>query len=209
MNPILRLVRRVHSRLVHSRRSRVLASHFAELIGRGHTVLDVGCGDGLIDGMILERRPDLQICGVDPLVRPDAHIAVAAFDGRSIPYPERSWDTVLFCDVLHHTEQPLELLREACRVAKCSVVIKDHYAQGTLARTTLRLMDVAGNLPYGVVLTYNYLTPDQWQEAWRAAGLVPRFVRQELGIYPWWADILFGRSMHFVAVCDIHTDIQS
>ena len=148
----------------------------------------MGCGDGLIDRLILDRRADLQICGVDLLVRPSAHIPVTPFDGRRLPFPDRSWDTVLFCDVLHHTDDPVGLLREGVRVAKHGLVIKDHTVTGLLARPTLRLMDVVGNAPHGVALTYNYLTRAEWQRAYQATGLVPREVRSALGLYPWWAD---------------------
>ena len=34
-----------HQRFVHERRVRVLAQHFADLIAREATVLDVGCGN--------------------------------------------------------------------------------------------------------------------------------------------------------------------
>jgi SAM-dependent methyltransferase len=203
MNRLLRSAGSAHERFVHSRRARVLAAHFAELIGQGHLVLDVGCGDGLIDRLVLDRRADLDICGVDPLVRPNACIRVLPFDGQRLPFPDRSWDTVLFCDVLHHTERPVDLLREAVRVARRSVVIKDHCVQGMLARTTLRAMDVVGNLPHGVPLTYNYLRPEQWQDAWRATGLVPREVRRKLGLYAGWGDLVVGRSLHFLVVCDV------
>ena len=43
-------------------------------------------------------------------------------------------------------------------MAKHGLVIKDHTVTGLLARPTLRLMDVVGNAPHGVALTYNYLT---------------------------------------------------
>ena len=202
-------VGRIHGRLVHSRRVEVLAAQFAELIGHGHSVLDVGCGDGLIDRLVLDRRADLRICGLDPLVRPDARIRVMPFDGRRIPFPDRSWDTVLFCDVLHHTECPVDLLQEAVRVVRHTVVIKDHCVLGVLARSTLRFMDMIGNVPHGVALTYNYFTPGQWEDAWRTTGLVPRDVRRALGLYPKWADPLVGRSLHFVAVCDVLRDFPS
>ena len=207
MNWLLRTAGSAHDRFVHSRRASVLAAHFAELIGQGHSVLDVGCGDGLIDRLILDRRADLQICGVDPLLRPDARIRVMPFDGQRLPFPDRSWDTVLFCDVLHHTERPVDLLREAVRVVRYSVVVKDHCVKGVLARATLRFMDVVGNLPHGVPLTYNYLTAEQWQDAWRVTGLVPRDVRRDLGLYPGWGDLVVGRSLHFLAVCDIQRNL--
>jgi SAM-dependent methyltransferase len=193
----------VHGRLVHSRRVRTLAAHFAEVIPPGHSVLDVGCGDGLIDALIAERRPDLEIAGVDVLVRSDARIAVTPYDGSHLPFGGGSWDTVLFCDVLHHTKAPVRLLREAARVARHRVVIKDHIVEGALARPTLRLMDFVGNAPHGVHLAYNYLTPDQWEDAFRLSGLRLEKMRRDLNLYPIWADNVFGRSLHFLAVYEI------
>jgi hypothetical protein len=95
------------------------------------------------------------------------------------------------------------MLREAARVARTSIIIKDHVVQGLFARATLRLMDFVGNAPHGVVLPYNYFTPVQWERAFRAAALVPGDVRTRLGLYPRPADMIFGRSLHFVARCDI------
>ena len=193
----------LHGRLVHSRRVRALVTHFSELIPPGHTVLDVGCGDGLIDELIVKQRPDLQVAGVDVHVRPNARIAVTPFDGTSLPFGSGSWDTVMFCDVLHHTEDPVPLLRAAARVARQRVIIKDHIVEGRLARATLRLMDVVGNAPHGVRLTYNYLTPEQWDDAVRLGGLRLERMRRQLNLYPSWADKLFGRSLHFIAVYEI------
>jgi SAM-dependent methyltransferase len=197
-----------HGKIVHSRRVQVLAAHFADLIPHGHSVLDVGCGDGLIDALLLERRPDLTIAGVDVLVRPNAHVPVTPFDGRRLPFRDGSWDTLLFCDVLHHTERPIAMLREAVRVARHCVVIKDHAVQGLFARPTLRFMDFVGNAPHDVLLPYNYFTPRQWEDAFRASGLVSREVRRRLRLYPGWADVVFGRSLHFVGAYDISHDAQ-
>lgn len=194
---------------MHSRRIRVLAGHFAELIPHGHSVLDVGCGDGLIDTLLLQRRSDLTVSGVDVMARPGAHVPVVLFDGQHLPFPDRSWDTVMFCDVLHHTERPVALLREAVRVARHSLVIKDHILEGFLAGPTLRLMDFLGNAPHGVVLPYNYLTPRQWQDAFSDCRLFPREVRRRLHLYPAWADLLFGRSLHFVGSYEIVRGLPS
>ena len=198
-----------HGKVVHSRRVRVLADHFAGMLPPAHSVLDVGSGDGLIDALVLEQRPDLQISGVDVLVRPTARIPVTPFDGERLPYSDRSWDSVLFCDVLHHTSQPVTLLREAARVARHRVIIKDHLVKGAFARTTLRLMDFVGNAPHGVALPYNYLTPDEWDRAYRSSGLTPQDVRADLRLYPAWADVVFGRSLHFIASCTIQRDPSS
>ena len=201
--PILRSLGARHQRLVHSRRVAALARHFAELIPTRHSVLDVGCGDGLIDSLVARERPDLKIAGVDVLIRPAAHIPVAAFDGERLSFCDASWDTVLLCDVLHHSEQPVTLLQEAARVARHRVLIKDHMLEGVLAGATLRLMDFVGNAPHGVVLPYNYLTPSQWADAFRQTGLVSTDMRRKLDLYPPLADWIFGRSLHFIASCRV------
>ena len=190
----------LHGRLVHSRRVGVLARHFSELIPHGHSVLDVGCGDGLIDALILKHRPDLTIAGVDVLARANTHIPVTLFDGRSLPFSDQSMDSVLFCDVLHHTDRPVKMLKEAVRVARHSVVIKDHMVQGLLAVPTLRVMDYVGNAPHGVVLPYNYLTEREWEEAWQMCGLRPGEVRRHLKLYPALVDAFFGRALHFAGL---------
>jgi ubiquinone/menaquinone biosynthesis C-methylase UbiE len=65
------------------------------------------------------------ITGIDVLVRDHAHIPVVKFDDTSIPFPDRSFDTLVFVDVLHQTNDPVLLLREAARVARNTIVIKD------------------------------------------------------------------------------------
>src|SRR5271157_866255 len=42
----LSVVGTLHNKLAFSRRVRVLSEHFARLVPRGASVLDVGCGDG-------------------------------------------------------------------------------------------------------------------------------------------------------------------
>jgi hypothetical protein len=61
----LRSLGSLHRRVVHSRRVRVLAAHFAELIPGRHSVLDVGCRDGLID-VRATRPPSIPArCAID------------------------------------------------------------------------------------------------------------------------------------------------
>ena len=110
---------------------------------------------------------------------------------------------MLFCDVLHHTADASVLLREAVRVARHCVVIKDHYADGLPARLTLRVMDMVGNAPHGVPLPYNYLSSAEWARMFAAFGLRVAERRERLGLYPKWADPVFGRSLHFIARLEI------
>lgn len=190
---------KVHGGYVHNRRVRVLASHLVELLPQNASVLDVGCGDGLLDRLVLDQRPDVSIEGIDVLVRDTAAIVVHHFDGSVIPHPDKSFDVVMFVDVLHHTDDPMVLLREASRVARKAVVIKDHTRNGLLAGPTLRFMDWVGNARHGVVLPYNYWSYKQWTNAFSALGWKTEEWRKHLGAYPFPANALFGRGLHYFA----------
>lgn len=189
----------VHERLVFGRRVRVLSHWFAELIPQHSTVLDVGCGSGLLAKALLGLRPDLFLEGVDILVRPQTYVPVRRFDGITLPYGDGAFETVLFADVLHHTSDPAGLLREASRVSRKLIVIKDHEREGLFSGMRLRLMDWFGNARFGVNLTYNYWTRSQWAQAWAELALTPERVERKLHLYPNPFDSVFGASLHFVA----------
>jgi SAM-dependent methyltransferase len=192
------LVERLHSGLVFPRRVRVLAGHLAGILPRNARVLDVGCGDGLIASSILRLRPDLDILGIDTLVRGQVHIPVREFDGRQLPFPDDSFDAAMLVDVVHHAAEPMRLLQETARVAGGMLVIKDHLADRVLARPTLRLMDVVGNARHGVALPFNYWSRDRWRRAFAELGLQVHLWRERLGLYPRPASWLFESSLHFL-----------
>ena len=189
----------LHDRLVISRRIEVLASWFSQLAPKGARILDVGCGDGLLSAQTCAKRPDLDIHGIDVLPRERSYIPVEIFDGSRIPFPDRSFDAVLFSDVFHHTEDATVLLREAHRVTRQCVLIKDHYRRGLVASQRLRFMDWVGNARFGVVLPYNYWTESQWEKAWSEIGLEPEELIESLGLYSFPANLIFEAHLHFMA----------
>ena len=163
-------------------------------------MLDVGSGDGTVASLLMKSRGDLKLQGIDVLVRPNASIPVTRFDGQTIPFPDDSFDVVMFVDVLHHTEHPKALLREAVRVARKGIAIKDHTQDGPASRFRLKFMDWVGNARFGVNLPYNYWPSQRWSETFDALGLRSAEKRTELGLYPGFADWIFGRGLHFVAL---------
>jgi SAM-dependent methyltransferase len=199
MTTAITAVGALHEQFVFNRRTMMLAHHLAELLPAQATVLDVGCGDGTIDELIRNHRPNLALRGVDVMVRKNTKIPVQPFDGTRLPFADGSFDTVMFIDVLHHTGDPNILLREAKRVARQWIVLKDHTMDGALARPTLRLMDWVGNAPHGVALPYNYWPEANWRQAFAKIDLSVAEWRSELGLYPWPASSLFDRRLHFIA----------
>jgi SAM-dependent methyltransferase len=198
------LLERIHSGYTYGRRVKQLSRYLADVLPPAATVLDVGCGDGLVAQLVNQTRPDVLFTGIDVLIRPQTHIPVKQFDGSTMPYEDATFDAVMFVDVLHHTEDPLVLLREAARVARKCVVLKDHTANGILADPTLRFMDWVGNARHGVVLPYNYWTLQHWHQAFEALDLSVSAWKKDLALYPVPANWIFGRSLHFVARLDVN-----
>jgi len=197
---MMRVIGAHHDRLVFNRRARVLARQLADLLPENsRSLLDVGCGDGTIDFLLQQHRPNLVIRGVDVLVRPKARIPVQRFDGARLPFADHAFDIVMFADVLHHTKDPRLLLKEAKRVARMAVVVKDHTNDGPFAYTTLRFMDWVGNAHHGVALPYNYWSRARWDEAFADLGLAPELWNSRLGLYPFPASLVFERRLHFAA----------
>jgi SAM-dependent methyltransferase len=190
----------LHEKLVFNRRVGVLAVWFAKLIPEGATVLDVGCGDGLVAAVLQSKRPDIEVQGIDVLPRDKTHMRVSMFDGTNIPFPDASFDVVMFSDVLHHTEDPTILQLQARRVSKRNILIKDHFRKGIAANARLRFMDWVGNSRFGVALPYNYWSDAQWQSAWQLIGLRPEQLITKLGLYPVPAKWLFEARLQFIAL---------
>lgn len=186
-------------RTIFVRRNHRLARHLCDMLPASGSVLDVGCGDGHLDQVIHARRPELRVTGVDVMHRADAVIPVVNYDGRTLPFADRSFDIVMMVDVLHHADDPARVLAEAARVARVGIVLKDHFLEGFLAGPTLRFMDWVGNAHHGIAIPANYWTRAQWTAAFAACSLNPVVLDSRLDLYPWPASLWFGRTLHFVS----------
>lgn len=195
----MRLLERLHDACILQRRVRILSQRISDLVPSGARILDVGCGDGWLGSLLAQARPDISIQGIETRVRAETPIPVAVFDGQTVPYPDGSFDVVMFVDVLHHLAEPLQLLREAVRVSRRTLLIKDHVLRGFLAGATLRFMDRLGNKRFGVPLPHNYWTEDRWLAVFKSLRLSVETWQPHLRLYPRPGRWIFDRSLHFIA----------
>jgi len=153
----------------------------------GHSVIDMGCGDGYYTIRHWDQGRPRAMTGVDAAAaaigvaseqKQERPIRFEVGDVHALPYPENSFDVALVQSILHHDDDPADVIREAFRVApvilihepngnnfglkiieKTSRYHREHGERSYTARQLLRWIEEAGGEP-------------QWQ---RYAGFVPMF----------------------------------
>lgn len=174
----------------HSGPNEAFIERLLELGARGR-VLDVGCGPGHVALLLVARRPDLELVGVDlsrhMLRIAEEHRAVSAHAGRvrfevadakDLPYADGEFDAVCSNTILHHISDPAPFLRECGRVLAPggALLVRDLYRPASAAAAdALVARHAAGEPPRARELFRASLgaalTPDELQEAAVRAGL--------------------------------------
>lgn len=99
----------------------------------GKRVVDIGCGDGTYTMEMFLRGKVNAIQGIDPAgeaikkAKERTNNPMISFDvqtGDKLHYISDSFDIALLRGVLHHCEDPINVLRESLRVAPTVVVIE-------------------------------------------------------------------------------------
>jgi SAM-dependent methyltransferase len=194
------LLERLHERYIADRRARRLGRLLADALPPGPLrVLDVGCGDGRVDYFLRSARPELSVNGIDLQRRENACGPVQTYGGGSLPFQARDFDAILFVDVLHHTEDPIALLAEGARVARRTIVVKDHLREGMLAGARLRFMDRVGNRRFGVPLPFNFWRRADWLDAFSRLGVETEYWTESLELYARPLGRVFDSTLHFLA----------
>lgn len=137
-------------------------------------MLDIQGYISITDGL-RASRPDLVIETYNVIIKGDT----------KLPFEPNEWDVILLIDVLHHIEHIVPLMKECYRVAN-HIIIKDHNAEGLLARAILKMME-----PEGTTKTYHQ-SKTQWANLLHFSGLYLTKWTTELRLYPWPLDYIFG-----------------
>ena len=114
--------------------------------GASASVLEVGCGTGVLTRMVARLPGVDRVIGVDPaptllakarqLSGNAPNITFQEADGRALPFADAAFDVVIFDSTLSHVPGPEEAMAEAFRVSRPSgwlAVFDGDYATTTVA----------------------------------------------------------------------------
>jgi 2-polyprenyl-3-methyl-5-hydroxy-6-metoxy-1,4-benzoquinol methylase len=152
------------------------------------SVLDVGCGEGVVTERLARRLSHALVLGVDAddarlaaewRARASANLSFATASVYQLPFGDGSYDLVCAVEVLEHLERPQDALAEMSRVARTALLLSVPNEPGwriahLLAGRNVRRL---GNTPGHI---------NHWSK--RAFGeLVSRYgCPEEIeGVFPW------------------------
>jgi SAM-dependent methyltransferase len=203
-NTIKKYIKKIHALTIHTNRVSTISNILIQNIPLDvASVLDIGCGDGLISATIQKSRNGLVYTGIDVMERPKCEINYQSFDGIHIPFEENTFDAVQLIDVLHHVDDIDNVIENALKYTRKYIIIKDHIYANQLDFQTLKFMDWIGNAPHGVKVIYNFQTEKKWEEIFRNHNLSKCFYNNQIKLYPKFANWIFGRKLHFIAILEI------
>ena len=99
-----------------------------DLIAPGSKILDVGCGDGVLGGKLIETK-NCVVTGIDmsqEAIRKARLNKLEALIGdieKPLDFADESFDYAILCNVLEHLVDPLATLKESLRVSREGVII--------------------------------------------------------------------------------------
>ena len=132
------------------------------------TVVDIGSGNCKISKELQNRG--FVVKPVDIKNKSEfKNIIPVVYDGKTLLFSDNTFDVALLITVLHHTKNPIQLLKEAKRVAKTIILMEDTY-KGRLQKYLTFIMDSLVNLEF-IGHPHTNKTVSKWEEIFKELNL--------------------------------------
>jgi len=127
-------------------------------------IVDVGSGPGSVSYLL--KRQGYRVVPIDVGRNQFIDEAVPVlYDGKNMPFKDAQFDVALISTVLHHTQNPELVIKEAKRVASKIIIIED-IVLNPIQKQLLKLTDSILNLEF-VGHPFNFRTDAAWKETFK------------------------------------------
>ena len=141
-----------------------------DFIARNSKILDLGCGPGIV-GKTFQEFFQADLLGVDIKDRRINDIPFKLIDGKTLPFPENSFHVVLINYVLHHSRDPIALLKEAKRVTRDKIIIFEDLAEGCLSKLFCQLHGISYDKLFGNPTKTSFNSEKGWEKIFKELEL--------------------------------------
>ena len=148
-----------------------------QFIKQRSKIIDIGCGSAIIANTF-QTFFDTEIIGVDVVDRRLFPIAFSLINGKKLPFASKSFDNALIAYTLHHSKDPIFLLKEVIRVCKGKIFIYEDLPEGLLSKVFCKIHGFSFDKLFGNKNKTTFKTEEEWQEVFNALKLNLIFDKQ-------------------------------
>ena len=145
-------------------------------IKKGSKILDLGCGSAIV-AKNFQDFFQAEVIGVDIRDRRIFKIPFQIIDGFHLPFPEKYFDLVLISYVLHHSGDPIAILKEAKRVSK-KIIIYEDLPEDILSKIYCQLHGLTFNKLFQENNNVSFRAAKEWEEIFQKIGLTIIFKKR-------------------------------
>ena len=155
---------------IYERAAQKMCLDCQDFIQKGSKILDLGCGSGII-GETFGDFFQAKVIGVDIKDNRIYPLPFKIINGKSLSFPENSFDIVLINYVLHHSGDPILLLKEAKRVAKDKIIVYEDLPEGLLSRIICKIHGISFAKIFQNQNQTSFKSEKGWEEVFKKIGL--------------------------------------
>lgn len=151
-------------------RAAKIALQMKDFIKKGERVLDIGLGNGYVAKQVKDHFK-VYMEGVDIIDYNETDIKNTMYDGLHLPFKDKSFDSSIILQTLHHCTDQIQVLKEAKRVSRKRIIIMEDVYNSQFGKLMTFLHDYISNKRKGVDCPYHFHNKKEWNEIFRKLGL--------------------------------------
>jgi len=141
-----------------------------DFIKKGSKILDLGCGSGIV-AKNFQNFFQAEIIGVDIKDNRIFKIPFQIIDGKNLPFSENSFDVVLISYVLHHSRDPISLIKEAKRISRDKIIIYEDLPKGFMSKLICKIHGFAFDKFFQNPTSTSFKLEEEWERIFNNTGL--------------------------------------
>jgi ubiquinone/menaquinone biosynthesis C-methylase UbiE len=169
---------------VYQRAAQKMCLDCQGFIQKGSKILDLGCGSGIV-AKNFEDFFRARVVGVDIRDRRVFPIPFQIINGKNLPFPDNSFDAVLISYVLHHSKDPLSLLKEAKRVSEKIIIYEDLPPEDFLSNVICKIHDLTFDRFFQhQKVQVSFKSEEEWEKIFNSLNLSIFHKKRIKSLYP-------------------------